>query len=593
MPSISGTTDPLIRPDVFAHLPGRTVGLGWPFTQGNYPFVAVPLSTSLAGAATAGGGSGASKSTGTQAGTTDQDVTYGSFWFGHVHALPRSKIDFGNIITQVDKPYEVYNAFRDTDVALSSVTNNALPGTELPSVSPPLVIRRQTSMLDSSTTDNSGGTGLGTLVQTSVRALADGLPTFDTNIIFVTDQNDPQILVTGTRIILIPQEYEADAKETLAFLTDIISSLDGKEQRIALRKQPRQLFEVLYKLNGNDRQRMQALLMDWMDNVFGFPLWHEQLRLTSGVSAGATTYPVSGASDVDLRVGGLAVVITDANTFDVINISALSDTQITAADPSVNAYAAGTRIMPLRIARIRRAIPSGRPPYTLETYRITFEVSDNDTGALTGSTTPGFWSLYNSRVLFDDCNVMDGSMSQEFQRRVYVLDNLTGIVDQTSTWDRYKRTHAKGFVARSRAEIIQLRKVLLALRGRQTAFYIPTFIEDLEVKATLSSGSSTMDIENIGYERFIMTRLPKTIFRITFTDGTSLVRIVQSVANVDATTERLTLDTTWPATRTVSEISRVEFYELVRFATDAFVLTYPRMGLATMQAQVSAAFDDN
>ena len=200
-------------------------------------------------------------------------------------------------------------------------------------------------MLDPTSTDNSGGVGLGTLVKTKVQALQDGLPIFDTTIEFDTDQNDVDILVAGTRIVFLPMEYETNVKETFAFLTDIIDALDGNEQRIDLRKQPRQTFEVEYKLDGNDRQRMQAVLMDWMDNQFGFPLYHEKVTLTSAVSASATSYPISGGDDVDFRDGGLAVIVTDANTFDVINIVTATDTTITAADPSINAYPASLTLV--------------------------------------------------------------------------------------------------------------------------------------------------------------------------------------------------------------------------------------------------------
>jgi hypothetical protein len=336
---------------------------------------------------------------------------------------------------------------------------------------------------------------------------------------------------------------------------------------------------------------MQALLMDWTDNQFGFPLWHEALELTAAHTSGGTTFSVTGADDVDLRVGGLAVVYTDNFTFDVITIDSKTDTLITASSASTNNHAVGAILMPLRVAYIRRTVSASKSLNKLERFRVFFEVVDNDTGALSGSTTPGFWSTYNSKVLFDDCNVMDAEMTQEYQRRVVFIDNGTGVISASSPWDKSKRVHQKGLVAHSRAEILQLRKLLIALRGRQTSFYIPTFSEDLEVTAALVSGANTMDIKHIDYVRLINDRAPKNLFKITFTDNTSLVRTISSSASVDSDTERLTLDTTWPANRAIAEISRVEFYEQVRFDTDNLVLTYPRTGLASMVAPVKQVFD--
>lgn len=534
---------------------------------------------------------------------TDQPVDFSDYvggmfdWWEKVHILPRTEIAFGNIITQKQESYEVYSAYRNTSITLSSIVNNATPGVTLPDESTPEVVPPQTSMLDSSTTDNLGPSfALGTMVLRDIVAEAEGLASFDTTINFIFSTGEvPQLFVSGQRLVLIFMDYEAaqagTMQETLSFLTEIIPGISGTEQRIALRKQPRQLFEVMYKLDGNDRQRMQALLMDWSHKVFGFPLQNELILTTAAVSVGATEYQVSGADDVDLRVGGLAVIITDANTFDVITIASKTDTLITASDPSLNDHAAGTNLMPLRTAHIIRMVSASMAQNNLETFKATFEATDNDTGALSGSTAA--YSTYNGRVLFDDCNVMAGEITEQYKRRIYRIDNKTGKVSIDSSWDRGKRSSQKGFVLRNRAEILSFRKAMIAIGGRRTAFYIPTFNDDLEVTATIGVGSDTMDIERIEYERFIQSRAPKSTFKITFTDGTSLIREVQSAAGVDSTTERLTLDTTWPSTRTVDEIVRVQFYELSRFDADNVRIQYPRIGLASCQMPVMQVFDDN
>lgn len=517
-------------------------------------------------------------------------------WHEHVHALPRTEIQFGDIITQEQADYEVYSAYRRREVVLTSVTNNISPGIELPNLpSAPAPLDPQTSFLDPTSTDNSGGTGLGTLVKLKIVATQDGLPQFHGTVDFAFDAGDEvSIEASGSRIVLMPFEYEAPCREVLAWLTEIIEAIDGNEQRIAHRENPRQLFEVTYLLDSNDRQRMQAILMDWTDNLFGFPLWHEKLKLTASHTAGTTTYSVAGASAVDLRVGGLAVVFTDANTFDVIQIAALTDTLITAEDPSVNSYATRTAIMPLRIARIIDGqVTGGRSPVNLERFAVRFEVSDNTTGALTGSAAA--YSTYNGRTLLDDCNVVDGAgeMPEEFARRVHRVDNDTGKVTVTSDWDRGQHSMQKGFVLRSRSQVLSFRRMLLAHRGRQKALYLPTAADDLTVAATLNSGSATMDVTRLEYVRFVRNRGPKRIFKITFTDGTSLVRVVQSSTLLSSTVERLTLDTTWPSTKTAAQVSRVQFYQLMRFDSDEITIDYPRIGLAESRIPVTLVGDDD
>lgn len=569
-----------------------------PFGQwtGGRPNVVVsPEAYFAAGTRTAVTKSAPAASDVARAGATAALLTTGDAdWFERMHVLPKAGIDFGNIVAQTDVDYEIYNAWRNRNVLLSSAVNNATPGVELPSLSIPATIEKETSELGPTSTSNNGGTGLGTLVKLKVRALIDGLPSFDTTIDFTFDTGEMLSLpISGQRIVLVPLVYEWPVQETLSFATDIIGALNGKEQRIALRDNPRQIFDLLYVLDTNDRQRMEALLMDWTDNVFAIPLWHERLLLTAPVSVGATQYQVTGADEVDLRDLGLALVFTDASTYDVLNVVSHTATLVTAASPSQFGYPAGTILCPIRTAQVAKVVSSRRHHKTLQEYAIQFAVLDNDTGALAGDTTPGFWSTYGGRVLLDDCNFMDGTMDEERTRRVYVVDNLTGTVKQSSSWGKEKRVHQKGFEPGTRAQIMQLRKLLVGLSGAQKTFYIPTFVEDLTVVANLSSGTNTMDIERIEYVRHMAQREPRKTFKITFTDGTSLVRTISSSAVVSTTVERLTLNTTWPANRTVSEISRVEFYEPVRFDADEFQLTHTDFKRASMRAPVKAVFDND
>ena len=176
-----------------------------PFHQFAFVFEdMVPVSEDVTGVVTADQeGSPPASVEGSIAGTTDQDIVFGSIWFDLVHLIPRAKFEFGNIVSQVEDTFEIYNAFRTTSVTLTSITNNLSPGVVFPTITPPVEMPPSTSILDPTTTDNSGGTGLGTLVETAIRVLQDGLPQFDSNAIFVTTANDPFLLASGSGTPLV------------------------------------------------------------------------------------------------------------------------------------------------------------------------------------------------------------------------------------------------------------------------------------------------------------------------------------------------------------------------------------------------------
>lgn len=593
----SASIDPSLGWDLGGDFIGQPEGLGPPrgdwSNSGNFtgqdPFEFL----AAGGTATAAGGGGAKPAPTVRNGTAELNRTSIALdWFEDVHIIPRVPIEFGNIITQKTNDYEIYNAYRETTLTVSAITNNVSPGVTTPGIAASDTIPPQSSRLDATSTGNNGGTGLGTLVELSLIAGQDGLPVFDNTIVFTFSNGDSVLLtVSGSRIVLIPFEYESPSTLIMEFGVELQEAISGKEQRIGFRKQPREIFPATYLLDGTDRQRMQALLMDWMANIFGFPVWEDVIKLTAAASAGATTFSVRGADAVDLRVGGLAVLYTDANVFDVITIDSKTATSVVSTDPTVNAYARGTFLIPLRTARLRSSGSGRRYLNELEAFALEFVATDNDTGAPTGDASS--FSTYNGRILFDDCNVVTGTqMRESFNRRLYVLDSESGQFTTRSPWDRFKRTHTKGFVARSRAEILALKRLLREVDGPRIAFFIPTFFNDLTAADGLGSGTNTIDIESIGYVRFVQSRDPKNIAKVTFTDGISLVREITSAATVSTTVERLTVDTNWPADRTVDEIQSIQFYELVRFDTQRFAINFERIGLARMVAPVRAVFDD-
>lgn len=513
------------------------------------------------------------------------------FWWEKMHIVPIDPIEFGIIITQEEALFEIYNAHRSEAQTLTTIVNSVAPGISFPDISVSDTLQPQASALRDTTTGNTGGTGLGTLVQMRVLALNDGLAIFSGPATFAYGIGSVALILSGTRVILIPFRYEWDPAviDAMEFRTFINQATKGQQQRIATRGEfPRQLLDVRYLLSDVQRQYFQTILFDVQDKVIAVPIYHEEIATTAAVSIGATQYPVEGADDVDFRVGGLAVAITNDYTFDIINITALTDTLITAADPSVNAYPEGTAIVPVRLAVMPNGVPTQREIVNLEGFRVRYAVTDNQTGAMTGDDTPGFWSTYKGLVLFDNCNTMLGStINTKIDRQVLVIDSAAGSIEISSTLDSSLETVPRNFTLKSRAQIKMMKRLLIALRGPQKNFYVVSNFDDMTVVDDLLSGSATMDIGNIGYTRFLQSREGKTEIRITLVDGTTLEREISSSALVPGSpgVERLTLSSTWGSTIPVESVARVEFITLHHFAQDIFSFRYTQPGFATMRTE--------
>lgn len=480
-------------------------------------------------------------------------------WFENFHVIPRF-FAFGNVLSEQTSPLEVFSGYRDTVQTWSAFINNAGAGTTLSGI-PALP----------ATLDPLSGYEMTLVISTN------GNPSVDDDLAFVFNFGGDTINVpiTLNRIVLFPVRPEIPYTEQLEFLTDILPHDDGTEQRIAVRKNPRQFFNWTIRMDDGlfEKQRMDTLLFDWQSRTWGVPMWHEATELTVSAPFGALTLNVGSTDDADYRIGGLVMVYTSAGSFDVQTIASFTSTTITMENALVNTFDIGATVAPLRTGNMRSTVQASRFISADQELQVSFRILDNDANL---ADTTGF-STYNGKVMLDSCNVMrGGSLSESFIREITVIDNQTGVTVQDSKWANGKRGYPLTLRANNRAEVFALRKLLHAFRGRQISFYVPTFGRDLVPTETLLSGGQDIVMENIGYTQFIRNRQARNHIWVRLKDGTILTREITGSTEQTTTQETLALNTTWGQDITPEEIDRISYLEEVRYNADRISITYAR-----------------
>lgn len=491
----------------------------------------------------------------------------GQFWFERIWYVP-SLIELGNLLTTVTETIEIYNSHRTTPQTLDVADNNAGTGVtfeDLPTL--PAEMAPQSGLL------------------ITLRISAEGQPIIDGTLDFETSLGDFSIPITGSRVVMFPYEPEVPIRELLEFKTDVLRAANGTEQRINVRKCPRQLIELDLRVpDGASARRLLSLLRGWHERVFGVPIWWESRPLDASVSAGATTITVDTRYG-DFRVGSLAILWQDEDTYDALEIESKTDSSITFTSAlTQNFSSVSTLVMPLRVAHLMQdQLNRSLHAVNLQEYRLQFRVIDNDVDL---ASTAAFGTA-NSKVLLDEPNLMiSDTTPADLTRVIDHLDNEIGVPQQSSQWAVSHSLRQKGFLGDSLQRIWEVRQLLHALRGAQTSFYLPTHTPDVVVVNTLASGSFLMDIEHQGYTKYVKAQEPYKSLWIELTNGTVLTRQVTAYEELDADTERLTVDVSWPSTITVAEISRVCFLELTRVADDRALFVHTQPGQARILLNV-------
>lgn len=500
----------------------------------------------------------------------------GEDWFEMMHVLPRTYL-LGNVLATITVPTEVHNAYRKATRSWTGFTNNAGAGVTLlglPGLPVNILPQASISSLNLEVTTN-------------------GPPLVDTTEDFAFDSNTLLIPIEFRRVVLFAiAPPELPMRELLSFLTSVLPKLDGTEQRISPRENPRQIlgFEIILE-EGEERILADNFLFERQGQSFGVPIWQELTPLTQDESAAAGVINVQDTTFADFREGGFLLIFQDRNTVDVLQVATggLTATTITLVNPTVNAYKKGTAVMPLRLCDSPEVVTVRRFPRGASRLRIDFRTIDNDISIASAAA----FGSYAGKVLLDDFNWVQGSMPEALSRRLVVLDNETGLVSQQAVYDRGKHRLNKTFLAVGRQGVWELRQLLHFLRGRQTSFYLPSHHDDFVVQNPLVISANTIDVNNTGYFQFVQDRQPRNVIRVTFNTGDPpLLREITSSTEVSAAVEQFTLDDVWPAGHPVADIARVELVEKVRFDTDDLEIVYhPGERTARLEAPVKTVFD--
>ena len=376
--------------------------------------------------------------------------------------------------------------------------------------------------------------------------------------------------------ILVP---EAGFVETLEFLTDILVRANGSEQRMSLRKSPRQTFSFRYNVDDDlVRAELDMLLAGNHDRIFAVPYWPGEVALTSAAAADDTTLSVGTTTYKDFRDTGSLLIFEDGGSYEVIGIDTLSANSITLAAPLGNAYTTQARVVPVRSGFLSESVSGLRYPVNLGEVSLAFETTDNEVDLADTSA----FSSYNSKVLLDDYNSVRGTTRSGFAKRMFIIDSESGVATRRSRWSLSRQQEEKAFFAQGAQSIDNVRRLLYALRGQAVSFYLPTFRDELEVVDDLDNGTTDMTIAWCGFTESVGAQSPWNHVRITLNDGTTIEREITATEEPDETqtTEVLTVGTAWSSTVAKEDIARVEFLRLMRFDSDSITIDHERNGNA-------------
>lgn len=280
--------------------------------------------------------------------------------------------------------------------------------------------------------------------------------------------------------------------ERLEWLTDVLDSDNGTEQRRAIRLSPRRYFEMVFNPVDEARSYFGLFLHRLADDEFMLPLFHDKGMTSAAVYPFETEIPLDNTYR-EFETGGYAVLLTDAFTYEVVEIMDQDDTSLTVS-AIVNTWPEKTAIYPLRIARLSEESSTKALTSRVGQASLEFELNQaND-------YPEGAWAdLYNGVPIILTPPNWRENLDLRFLRSAETLDNDSGLSYLAAFTERSFTVQMHSWLIRGRAEHAAFRSMLYRLRGRQVAAWLPTFTKDMALARATATGHNALNIKQIGY----------------------------------------------------------------------------------------------
>jgi hypothetical protein len=475
---------------------------------------------------------------------------FGQDWFDRLH-FSALTFDLGNLISLQIQTFTIWSAYRRA-IILDAITSTDDEGVSIDGPAQPTQFGALQEYEYTLTIDTEGPPNL-----RAVYTFDFGFASYDVTII-------------GERTIAwtFAPDWSRTMLEALDWRTDVIISFDAREQRRALRTDPRMSLEFETFQTGADRRYLETLLWGWGARPWALPIWHNGQNLAGALTAGQTVIPLD-TFDRGFIAGGLALVAPTPRDFEIMEIETVGADSITLRRPVIQPRPAGTLLYPARIARLQDRVRVPRWDHDGAGARVLFEATEPEP-----SSDDHGLPLYRGLPVLERRPNWVGGFDLELQRKLAELDNMTGrrffddeagvpLPVQSMRWTMF-----------SRQERSDYRRFIYYMRGRQRAAWIPTWTDDLRVVADLGDGQAFVDIEDMRYTAQAATDTGRRDLRIELTDGTVIYRRIDNSDDQGGGVERLSLDAGIAGPIQVAQIAQVCFISLMRLNTDRIEMSY-------------------
>lgn len=392
----------------------------------------------------------------------------------------------------------------------------------------------------------------------------------------------PGLSLTDLRLWPLPPDWSQPVSETMSWGTNVVhASATAVSEHVGYQLGPQRSlsFEVTCARRG-DRQIIDMLLSGWRGGWL-LPIWPDVQWLAGALDAGDETIACR-TEGFDFSVGGYALVWASLRRYEVVEIALIGLEGIALAAPLVESWPVGTRLYPLRRARIQDGAEERLLSDRASRRKLAFDLDEPcDWPALADPT------LYLTHPVLDVRPDESDNPTASYDRLRQSLQYPGTLAFSYDPADQALRAQSTHWKLSDRSQHSWFRSLLYTLAGRGMPMWLPSFADDLTPAAAISGGSTSMSVQWAGYTNYGKGRHNRRDLRIELVDGTVYYRRIIDAVETSDTLETLTLSAALDvAAIAPARIRQISFMALSTLASDsaeiAHVTDADGLGTATL-----------
>ncbi|MDF2394862.1 hypothetical protein GWQ44_04890 [Pseudomonas sp. 3MA1] len=376
-----------------------------------------------------------------------------------------------------------------------------------------------------------------------------------------------QLSATMAIVLHFSVDWSMQPKLRHSYLTEVIESWNGSEQRISLRDQPRLSATYQYGLADADQYLFSSLVGNFSGQYL-VPIWPMQSEIAEPVARFDSKAVVTDLSA--WVVPGCRVMLSDADTWEICVVASVAGGEVMFSDLVKKNYRSGSRIVPISQAWISEDVSSTTHGMDVEVTGASF---DFDEVELHRPEPVDDFTIFNGRRVLDvrpdrskDCTLQYKRLRETLDPstgRRYIHDRVQGAVKYLQySWRFFGQIFRKRFDDFAELE-----------RGAQGEFYIESPLVAMQLAKDVEASTLEIIIVQANYKNFLKSNTFAPAIALKLYNGTVLYRNVNSAIQGQDNTEVVTLHEPVNNIR-MEDVEYIAPLFLGRFESDEFAQTF-------------------